>query len=458
MPVQDIELWRDEGAIVFNGPDEQLLSGLAAGAVGGIGGTYGVMPELYLQLYALVGRGELARARKLQDAREGLPGGSEHRRGQSAGGVRMQFYNARLFLPEQGFVRGGFRVENGCFAAVFTDDRGGDRDLHGATVLPGLVDLHIHGAMGADCSDGDLDGLRRMGTYLARCGVTSFAPTSMTLPCERLAEAFATAAELYEHRPRGCARPMGIHMEGPFFSEKKKGAQNGAYLRPPDFAAFQSLYQASRGLLRIVDLAPELPGAAAFTEKASRLCTVSVAHTDADYAQACAVFEAGASHLTHLYNAMPPIHHRQPGVIGAASERERVVAELICDGYHVHPASVRMAFKLFPGRICLISDALRCCGMPEGAYDLGGQQVFLEGGVARLADGTIAGAASNLLRDLQNALAFGIPAEEAIRAATLTPARELGREQEIGSLEAGKLADFLICDPDLELQEVWMDG
>lgn len=161
---------------------------------------------------------------------------------------------------------------------------------------------------------------------------------------------------------------------------------------------------------------------------------------------------------THSYNAMPPIHHRQPGVIGAASERERVVAELICDGYHVHPASVRMAFKLFPGRICLISDALRCCGMPEEAYDLGGQQVFLEGGVARLSDGTIAGAASNLLRDLQNALAFGIPAEEAIRAATLTPARELGREQEIGSLEAGKLADFLICDPDLELQEVWMDG
>lgn len=370
----------------------------------------------------------------------------------------MLFCNARLFLPERGFVRGGFRVENGRFSEVFPDDRRGGRDLHGAPVLPGLVDIHIHGAMGADFSDADPEGLRRMAAYLAGNGVTSFAPTSMTLPYESLAAAFATAAELYENRPRGCARPMGIHMEGPFFSEKKKGAQNGAYLRLPDFEAFQSLYEASRGLLRIVDLAPELPGAADFTQKASQLCTVSVAHTDADYGQTRAVYEAGASHLTHLYNAMPPIHHRNPGVIGAASEQEQVVAELICDGHHVHPASVRMAFKLFPGRICLISDALRCCGMPDGAYELGGQEVYLRHGVAKLADGTIAGAASNLFQDLQNAIAFGIPAEDAIRAATLTPAQEIGRASEIGSLETGKRADFLICDPELRLQEVWMDG
>ena len=370
----------------------------------------------------------------------------------------MLFTNALLFTADRGFVPGGFTVEDGRFRELFFDDRRGGADLRGLKVLPGLVDAHTHGAMGADFSDGDPEGLTRMAAYLAANGVTSFAPTSMTLPYETLAAAFATAVRLREHRPAGCARVAGIHMEGPFFSEKKKGAQNGAYLRLPDFEAFRALYEGCGGLLRIVDLAPELPGAADFARRASELCTVSVAHTDADFEQTLAVYEAGASHLTHLYNAMPSIHHRKPGVIGAASEREDVAAELICDGLHVHPSSVRMAFKLFPGRVCLISDSLRCCGMPDGEYELGGQQVFLRGGVARLADGTIAGAASNLFRDLQNAVSFGIPEREAITAATLTPARELGREEEIGSIAPGRFADFLLCGEDLSLQAVYMGG
>ena len=203
---------------------------------------------------------------------------------------------------------------------------------------------------------------------------------------------------------------------------------------------------------------PELQGAVEFTRGAKELCTVSVAHTDANYEEAKAVYEAGATHLTHLYNAMPSIHHRKPGVIGAASECENVVAELICDGLHVHPSSVRMAFKLFPGRICLISDSLRCCGMPDGEYELGGQQVFLSGGVARLADGTIAGAASDLYQDMLNAISFGIPRDEAITAATIRPAREIGRAGEIGSIEKGKLADFVICSEALEAQAVYIGG
>lgn len=370
----------------------------------------------------------------------------------------MLFKNANLFVNGS-FRCGAFRVENGRFSELLdcTPDEAGV-DLKGSFVIPGLVDVHNHGNSGADFSDGDYEGLMKMAQYLAQNGVTSFAPASMTLPYTVLETAYQTAVRLKNEQPEDCARLMGIQMEGPFFSEKKKGAQNGAYLRDPDFEAFQRLYDVSEGLLRIVDVAAELPGAAAFTRRASKLCTVSVAHTDCTYDDACDVFDAGASHLTHLYNAMPPIHHRKPGPIGAASERENVVAELICDGHHIHPSAVRMAFKLFPNRICLISDALRCCGMPDGRYTLGGQDVFLSGGVAKLADGALAGSAMNLYDCMKKAVAFGIPKEQAILSATLVPARELGCEAEIGSIAAGKRADFVVCDENLCLSAVYMDG
>ena len=369
----------------------------------------------------------------------------------------MLFTNANLFL-DGCFQRGAFRVENGRFAKILTDAAGDGIDLHGQYVIPGLVDIHNHGNSGADFSDGDYDGLVKMAKYLAANGVTSFAPASMTLPYDVLEAAYKTAAALKKAAPEGCARLMGINMEGPFFSEKKKGAQNASYLRLPDYAAFERLYNASEGLLRIADIAAELPSAVEFTEKASKLCTVSIAHTDCTYEEASAVFDAGASHLTHLYNAMPGIHHRKPGPIGAGSERENVVAELISDGYHIHPSAVRMAFRLFPGRICLISDALRCCGMPDGEYELGGQPVFLQGGVARLSDGTIAGSATNVYDCMLRAISFGIPREDAVRAATYNPARQLGCLDEVGSIRDGKQADFVICDAELNRREVWLAG
>ena len=369
----------------------------------------------------------------------------------------MLFKNANIFVDGR-FQYGSFRVENERFTEILTDvpDEDGT-DLKNRYVIPGLVDVHTHGNSGADFSDGDYDGLVKMAQYLAQNGVTSFAPASMTLPYDVLETAFRTAAKFHKEQTMG-ARLMGIQMEGPFFSEKKKGAQNGDYLKLPDFEAFKRLYDASEGLIRIADVAAELPGAVEFTEKASKLCTVSIAHTDCTYEEASAVFDAGATHLTHLYNAMPGIHHRKPGPIGAGSERETVVAELICDGLHVHESAVRMAFKLFPERICLISDALRCCGMEDGQYTLGGQDVFLSGGVARLADGTIAGSATNIYDCMQNAVRFGIPKEQAILSATLIPAREIGREDEIGSIEPGKLADFVVCDADLSRQAVFLRG
>lgn len=369
----------------------------------------------------------------------------------------MRYENGWIFADGR-FARGGFSVENGRFAHVLEDVPGPAEDLDGALVIPGLVDIHVHGCAGADFSDGDYAGLVHMARHLARRGVTSFAPASMTLPYDALDKAFHAAARLRREGLADGARLMGIQMEGPFLSREKRGSQNPAYLRLPDWDRFLRLYDAAEGLLRIVDVAPELPGAVEFTRRASEKCRVSVAHTAAGYDQAAAVFDAGATHLTHLFNAMSGIHHRHPGPIGAASERENVTAELICDGIHVHPSAVRMAFRLFPGRICLISDALRCCGMADGSYSLGGQEILLSGGVARLTGGAIAGSAADLYQCMRRAVSFGIPREQAVWAATALPARVIGRESETGAIADGRAADFVICGGELEPEAVYLGG
>ena len=371
----------------------------------------------------------------------------------------MNYKNANIYTEQFRFERGAFSVENGRFCRVLGEAAEDAVDLQGAYVLPGLIDVHTHGNSGADFSDGDAAGVEKMARYLAKNGVTSFAPASMTLPYETLKRAFASARTFVDARPSDAAALRGIQMEGPFFSEKKKGAQNGAYLRNPDFEAFKALQDGCGGLVRIVDIAPELPGAEEFIRKAKTLCTVSIAHTDADYDAARAGIAAGVTHLTHLYNAMPAIHHRKPGVIAAAAEAETVSAELISDGQHVHPASVRLAFRIFgASRMVLISDSLRCCGMPDGEYELGGQQVFLQGGIARLADGTIAGSATNLFDCMRRAVSFGICREDAIRAATYNPARQIGALAEVGSISDGKVADFVLCDAELNRQAVYLAG
>ena len=373
----------------------------------------------------------------------------------------MFYKNARIFSADFQFHPGAFEVRDGKFGAVLPEFVPEDAvDLQGQTVIPGLIDVHSHGNSGADFSDGDFEGLKRMAAYYAKCGVTSFAPASMTLPYEQLEKAFATAKRLVDENLPGLSVLRGIQMEGPYFSYNKRGAQNADYLKKPDFDGFKKLYDGCGGLVRIVDVAPELTGAQEFIQKAKGCCTVSVAHTDAEYSHAKMAFDSGATHLTHLYNAMPGIHHRNPGVIPAAVENPSVRAEIICDCLHVHPASVRLAFSMFGGaRMILISDSGRCCGMPDGSkFELGGQDAWLRDGVARLADGTIACSATNLYDCMVNAINIGVGEENAVRAATFNPACAIGADKLVGSIETGKVADFIICDEKYQSRRIFLAG
>ena len=373
----------------------------------------------------------------------------------------MFYKNARIFTSDFCFHMGAFEVKDGLFGEILPENVPADAiDLNGATVIPGLVEVHSHGNSGADFSDGDYEGLKAMARYYAQCGATSFAPASMTLPYDVLSKAFATGKQLRDEAPEGHARFMGIQMEGPFFSYAKRGAQNPDYLQDPDFEGFKKLYDEADGLLTIVDIAPELPGAAEFVEKASKLCTVSIAHTDSDYDHAKAAVDAGVTHLTHLYNAMPGIHHRNPGVIPAAVENDKVQAEIICDGYHIHPAAVRLAFTMFKNRMVIVSDSGRCAGQPEGyQFDLGGQMAEIRGGVAKLVGTeTIACSASNMWACLRNTISWGVSEEEAVRAASYNPAKALGADGKIGSIATGKYADFIITNADYTEKRVFIGG
>lgn len=337
-------------------------------------------------------------------------------------------------------------------------------EQRGRYILPGLVDIHLHGCTGYDFCDGTVEALLAMASYELTHGITAICPATMTLPEELLSNICAVCASAVEEErlPQGVSLGdviLGIYLEGPFISMKKKGAQNPAYIRKPDPNILMRLQQAARGLIKIVAIAPEEEGAMDCIKNEKNNFHFSIAHTCADYETTKEAIIAGALHVTHLYNAMPPFMHREPGVIGAAAEEDSVTVELICDGYHVHPSVVRNTFRLFGStRIVLVSDSMRAAGMDDGKYTLGGLPVHMKGGLATLEDGTLAGSATNLFDCMRMAVRMGIPKEDAVRAATWNPAAAIGIDRDCGSLRAGKKADILITDREFGLREVIKSG
>ena len=335
--------------------------------------------------------------------------------------------------------------------AEYQDD-GKVIDAEGLLVLPGLVDIHSHGAAGEDFSDGNPEGLKKILQYEKRCGITSYCPTSMTFPKERLRQIFAS---IKGAQTEDGATVVGINMEGPFLDPAKKGAHVEKWIAAPDAAFVRELNQDADGLVRLVTLAPNMDGAEEFIKEMHEEVCISLGHTAADYDCASRAMKLGAHHVTHLYNAMQPFGHRAPGLIGAAMDDPECMVELICDGYHIHPSAIRAAFRLFgPERVILISDSMRATGMENGTYELGGQEVTVKDRKAVLKDGTLAGSATNLYGCMCKAIEFGIPLEQAIMAATANPARSIGIFDRVGSIRIGKQADLLLVSENLELKRV----
>ncbi len=381
--------------------------------------------------------------------------------------MRTRIINGTIYTKECKLLPGEVWVEDDKIVRVLTE---GDCapshpaedfadasivDANGCYVLPGLVDVHSHGAMGHDFCDEDVEGLKAILAYEKSVGVTSYCPTSMTFPEEKLARVFAQIPKVQEHSDSRYARVLGINMEGPFISPAKVGAQNPDYVMKADAAMFRRLNEVSGHAISLVTLAPEEDGNMDFIRQLKDEVHISIGHTAADYPKADEAFSLGADHVTHLFNAMPAFAHRDPGVVGAATDHPHVFAEVICDLIHIHPSMIRSIFRfLGEERMVLISDSMEATGMEDGAYQLGGQKVNKKGPYARLSDGTIAGSVTCLYDGFKNAVKVGIPLESAIRLVTMNPAKSIGMEDQVGIIKEGNYADLLLVDQELNLIRV----
>lgn len=332
-------------------------------------------------------------------------------------------------------------------------------DASDCYVIPGLTDVHFHGCVNHDFCDADFEGVHTMAQYELQNGVTTICPATMTLGADTLSAICRNGAAYHNANPEDGAELIGINLEGPFIAMSKKGAQNPAFVQKANPELLKHLQEDAEGLVRLVTIAPEEEGALDCIRKCSSEYHFSLGHTASDYDTASKAFQAGADHVTHLYNAMPPFVHRAPGVIGAAFDAPQAKVELICDGIHIHPTVIRATFQLFgDDRVVLISDSMMATGMPDGDYSLGGLPTRLVGHKVTLEDGTIAGSATNLMDCMRNVVSFGVPLESAIKAATWNPVNSIGMTRDYGSIEKGKKANLVILDKNLQIRHIIHDG
>ena len=377
--------------------------------------------------------------------------------------------NVKVYTEEKTFVKGGIMLDGDKIQRVYTEEEKpqfGEKEVldgEGAYAIPGLIDLHFHGCKVDDLCDGNEEAIERIAQYEASIGVTAIAPATMTLPVEELKQILSVAAKYKKNGTSPKAADLvGINMEGPFISKVKKGAQDERNIIPCNVEIAEQFLEASDGLVKFIGIAPEdNEDYLEFIEEMKGKVNISLAHTNADYDTAKKAFDAGANHAVHLYNAMPAFTHRAPGVVGAVYDGKHVMAEIICDGIHIHPAMVRATFEMMGAdRMILISDSMRATGMPDGQYTLGGLDVKVVGKRATLvSDGAIAGSATNLADCMRTVVKeMQIPLETAIACATINPAKSLGIDDQYGSIKAGKKADIVLLKDNLDLQAVVKDG
>jgi N-acetylglucosamine-6-phosphate deacetylase len=371
-----------------------------------------------------------------------------------------------VVLPDRVLEGGVVIIEGERIAGVFSRDQVPPlermvRHDHGTRFIsPGLIDIHLHGAMGRDVMEGSAAGLAEIAAHQVRCGVTGFVPT--TLAASWPAVQGAVEAVKAATMDRTAADILGVYLEAPFLNVKKKGAQNPEFIKPIQDGEIRLLEAAVRTLPAIITIAPEVGANLRFISALKKSgWVVSIGHSEASYELAIRSFEEGITHSTHLYNAMSGFLPREPGVIGAVLDFDGVTAELIADGIHVHPAALRLAIKQKGAdRICLITDSMNASGLGDGDFQVGGLDVAVKDGQARLKDsGALAGSVLTLNRAVGNIIRWtGLPVPQAVRMASLTPARVLGLDRDVGSLEAGKLANLAVFDRDFNVIAAYIRG
>jgi len=366
------------------------------------------------------------------------------------------FHNATVHTEDGSFERGWVLVEGGRIARIGRgvpppESAVESTDLQGQALLPGLVDLHAHGALGHDTMDATPEALREMARFYARHGVTGFLATTMSSPPLPILAALRNVAEVMHAPTRGAAL-LGAHAEGPHLDVERRGCQDPAHMRPADPDEYRRWFET--GAVALLTLAPEIPGSQEIIRYAvEHGAVVAAGHTRASYEQMCRAVELGLTQVTHLFNAMDPLHHRQPGAVGAALSLDALSCQLIADNVHIHPAVLKLAVRAKGvERIILITDAMAGAGMPDGQYGLGGLAVSVRQGVARTADGALAGSTLTLERGLANVIAdTGLSLQQALPMATLNPARALGLDARKGSIAVGKDADLIVVDAELNV-------